>query len=214
MESKNGNYRKYTSKNPLMRQATDNFLTDVVSMIKSIDAQTILDAGCGEGFVSCRLSDKRLVGIDVSCSALRIAMQNSPGTSLACCDIYRMPFKSQNFDLVMATEVLEHLKEPEKAMAEAGRLSKKYCLFSVPNEPYFRIMDLLRGKNITRMGDDIEHVNHWSEKDFIKLVSRHFKVISARSPFPWTIVLCEKIQDSAAFNSTESPAGAIKEDMT
>ena len=213
MEPKNGNFRKYTSKNPLMRQVIGGFLADVVSMVEVTGARSVLDAGCGEGFVSSRLIDKRLIGVDISRSALSVARQNSPGVSIACSDIYRMPFRSNSFDLVMTMEVLEHLEEPEKAMIEAGRLTKRYCLFSVPNEPYFSIMDLLRGKNISRLGNDIEHINHWSEKDFVKLVSRHFNVISSRSPFPWTIVLCEKIRNVTAAPSTESRTGVIKDDM-
>ena len=184
MESKNGNYKKYTSKNPLMRRVIDGFLCDVESMVGSVDAKTVLDAGCGEGFVLSRLSEKHLVGVDISRGALSVARQNSPGASLACGDVYQMPFKFQNFDLVMAMEVLEHLREPEKAIAEISRLSKRYCLFSVPNEPYFRTMDLLRGKNIARLGSDIEHINHWGTKSFTEIISRNFNIISVRKPFP------------------------------
>jgi 2-polyprenyl-3-methyl-5-hydroxy-6-metoxy-1,4-benzoquinol methylase len=196
MESKNGNYKKYTSKNPLMRRVIDGFLCDVESMVGSIDAKTVLDAGCGEGFVLSRLSEKRLVGVDISLGALSVARQNSPGASLACCNIYQMPFKSQNFDLVMAMEVLEHLREPEKAIAEISRLSKRYCLFSVPNEPYFRTMDLLRGKNIARLGNDSEHINHWGMKSFTEIISTNFNIISVRKPFPWIVVLCEKSKEN------------------
>lgn len=196
MEPKNGNFRKYTSKNPLMRRVIGGFLADVVSMVELTDASSILDAGCGEGFVSSRLRDKRVTGVDISRGALSVAQKNGPGVSLACGDIYRMPFRSNSFDLVMATEVLEHLKEPEKAMIEVGRLSKRYCLFSVPNEPYFRAMDLLRGKNISRLGNDQEHINNWTKRDFLGFVSKNFNIIEVRTPFPWVIALCQKSQGS------------------
>lgn len=196
MEPKNGNFRKYTSKNPLMRRVIGGFLADVVSMVELTDARSILDAGCGEGFVSSRLRDKRVTGVDISRGALSVAQKNGPGVSLACGDIYRMPFRSNSFDLVMATEVLEHLKEPEKAMIEVGRLSKRYCLFSVPNEPYFRAMDLLRGKNISRLGNDQEHINNWTKRDFLGFVSKNFNIIEVRTPFPWVIALCQKSQGS------------------
>ena len=124
MEQKNGNFRKYTNKNPLMKRVIGGFLSDVESMVNSVDVKTVLDAGCGEGFVSGRLGDRYLVGTDISGGVLDVARQNSPRVSLACSDIYRMPFRSNSFDLVMATEVLEHLVEPEKAMIEAARLTK------------------------------------------------------------------------------------------
>lgn len=175
-----------------MRGAVGGFLDSVACLASSIDARTVLDAGCGEGFVSGRLAGKVLVGMDVSSGALGVARQNSPGAVLVRGNIYEMPFKAGSFDLVMVMEVLEHLKEPETAMLEAGRLSRRYCLFSVPNEPYFRLMDLLRGKNISRLGNDAGHVNGWSGRRFIELASEHFDVIARRSPFPWTVVLCEK----------------------
>jgi SAM-dependent methyltransferase len=192
MEPKSGNYEKYMNSNPLMQRAIAGFLGSVESLTASLNVGTILDAGCGEGFVSRRLGNKALIGMDISSSALNIAKQNNPDAVLVQGSIYDMPFKQESFDLVMATEVLEHLKEPEKAMLELSRLSRRYCLFSVPNEPYFRIIDLFRGKNVLRLGSDIEHVHNWSERRFVELASKHFDVVKTRSPFPWTVVLCQK----------------------
>lgn len=192
MERKNGNYKKYTSKNPLMRRAIAGFLDDISSIIAPIGANSVLDLGCGEGFVSGRLTSHGLVGMDVSRSALGIARQNSPYATFACGDIYGTPFKPESFDLVMALEVLEHLKEPEKAIIEAGRLSRRYCLFSVPREPYFRAMDLMRGKNIRRLGNDVEHLHNWTYNGFVRMISQYYDVVDVRKPFPWTMILCEK----------------------
>lgn len=192
MKPENGNYRKYTSKNPLMKLAINRFMDDVVSLAISVDPKAILDAGCGEGFVIDRLRDKNIVGMDISRRALNIAVQNHQGIALACGNVYSMPFKPGTFDLVMVLEVLEHLKSPEQAMIEAGRLSGRYCIFSVPDEPYFRIANLARGKNVSQLGNDAGHINHWGKKAFLKLVSKNFNVIQARKPFPWTVVLCEK----------------------
>lgn len=194
MEQKNGNYKKYVSKNPLMQRVTSNFLSEVTSIVERLEVQTILDAGCGEGFVISRLAGKNMVGLDISMSALDIARAHNPDTPFAVGDIYSMPFKPESFDLVFALEVMEHLHDPEKAMLEMGRMSKRYCLLSVPNEPYFRIMDVLRGKNLSRLGNDIEHLQNWTDGGFVRLLSGHFNVLEVRRPFPWTMVLCEKKQ--------------------
>jgi SAM-dependent methyltransferase len=192
MDQKSGNYRKYTSKNPLIRRATVGFLDDAISMIESLDVKTILDAGCGEGFVAMRQKDKKSFCMDISRSALDVARKNSPNSSFTRGDIYRIPFKTECFDLVMAFEVLEHLKYPEKVIVEVGRVSRQYCMFSVPNEPYFRAMNFMRGKYLRRLGNNPEHIQNWTAKDFVELVSRHYNVIGIRKPFPWTMVLCEK----------------------
>lgn len=47
------------------------------------------------------------------------------------------------FDLVVCTEVLEHLDHPEDMVAVCKNLSKKYALISVPNEPYFSMASLV-----------------------------------------------------------------------
>ncbi len=123
----------------------------------------------------------------------------NPGMSFTRGNVYDMPFSEKSFDMVMLCEVLEHLHEPEKALAESGRISRRYCIFSVPREPLFMLSDLLRGKNILRLGNDEEHVNHWTDKGFREFISPYFDIIEVRRPFPWTVVLCEKkrIQDVA-----------------
>ena len=99
----------------------------------------------------------------------------------------------------MATEVLEHLDDPKKGLKELVRVSKKYLLLSVPNEPYFMLANFLRGKNITRWGNDIEHIQHWTSSQFQLFVEKEgLKVISKRYPFPWTMFLLEKLQNLSA----------------
>jgi hypothetical protein len=54
------------------------------------------------------------------------------------------------------------------------------CFLGVPNEPYFRIINFLRGKNIEHFGNDIEHTQHWSSREFAKLLEIHFDVIMVK----------------------------------
>lgn len=158
----------------------------------------ILDAGCGEGFTLNKLFQNKigskLEGIDFSKDAISLGKKIHPHLSLRQGDIYKLPYKDNSFDLVLSTEVLEHLKEPEKALKEIIRVSKKYILLSVPNEPFFRLSNFLRGKNITRWGDDIDHINHWNPKSFQEFIKREkVKIIKIKKPFPWTMILVEKI---------------------
>ena len=90
------------------------------------------------------------------------------------------------WDLVISTEVLEHLKNPKAALKELKRVSNKYILISVPNEPWFWLF------NYTQWGKDIGHVNKWSSKTFIKFLnSQGLKTLNVRTPFPWTLVFGE-----------------------
>ena len=62
------------------------------------------------------------------------------------------------------------LKKKLKALKELVRVSNKYLVISVPNEPLFMLAQLLRGKNWSRLGNDIEHINHWTFVSFPKFV--------------------------------------------
>jgi len=191
--SESGNYKKYTSKNPLMGIVISKFMKDLSETIAPLeDLNSIIDIGCGEGFIINCLNRPDITGVDISKKALNIAKQKNPECNFCTGSVYDLSFKKNSFDLVIATEVLEHLENPEKALQEIKRISKNYCLFSVPNEPYFRTMNLLRGKNLTRFGNDIEHVQNWSSREFVKLAKTYFDVVEVKKPFPWTMVLCRK----------------------
>lgn len=190
-----GNHKKYINKNPLMNLVISNFVNQVKQLVDSEDINNILDVGCGEGFIINSLKKNNLIGIDISENALTIAKKNNPECMLCKGNIYGLPLKKNSFDLVIALEVLEHLDNFEIAINEIKRVTVKYCLFSVPNEPYFKLMNLLRGKNITRFGNDIEHVQSWSTNEFALLLEKHFEVMAIKTPFPWTLVLCKKTLD-------------------
>lgn len=191
--TESGNYKKYTSKNPLMGIIISKFMTDLSETISPLeDVNSVIDIGCGEGFIINCLNRPDITGVDISKKALDIAKRKNPGCNFCTGSVYDLSFKESSFDLVIATEILEHLKNPEKALQEIGRISSSYCLFSVPNEPYFRTMNFLRGKNLKRYGNDIEHVQNWNSREFVKLLKTYFNVVEVKKPFPWTMVLCRK----------------------
>jgi len=190
------NYKKYISNNPIQRILINNFRKTLLLCLRDLEIDNVLDAGCGEGFILAELKrhniGKHLEGIDFSNEALSIGEKYFPYLNLKHGDIYSLPYHDNSFDLVICTEVLEHLERPNEAINEIKRISKKYCLFSVPNEPLFRISNFTRGKNMSRWGNDVDHVQCWSSKDFEILIKRELEILSVKNPFPWTMVLSRK----------------------
>ncbi len=195
---KTDNCVKHTSKNPLQKILINNFYNYLISVVRDLEINSVLDVGCGEGFTLNKLYEekigKKLEGVDFLEKAVEIGKKLHPHLTLNRGDIYKLGYKNDSFDLVMATEVLEHLEDPKKGLEELTRVSKKYLLLSVPNEPFFMGANLLRGKNLSRFGNDIEHIQHWTSKSFqqFTIQNSEFRILKVRQPFPWTMLLLKK----------------------
>lgn len=188
-----GNWQKYRSQNPVQRYLIESFLDTLADLTCPLPLSAILDAGSAEGFVSQRLLRERpdisVVGVDLDDTALARGRQLHPAIVFEPGDVTSLPFEDRSFDLVVCNEVLEHLPHPEMALSEIQRVTRRYCMLSVPHEPFFRLSNFLRGKNISRLGDDIDHQQHWSAMSFRRLAARYFEPLASRYPFPWQVFL-------------------------
>ena len=81
------------------------------------------------------------------------------------------------------------MPDPEATVAEMARVAARHLLVSVPREPLWRGLNMARGAYWRSLGNTPGHVNHWSKRSFVELMSRHGQVEEARSPFPWTMLL-------------------------
>jgi len=186
------NYAKHTNPNPLQRLLITRFHRAACELLRTTDARSILDAGCGEGFAMREVAAQQqaaVVGLDASAGALRIAQALNPHQGFASGDVLALPFPDRSFDAVVCMEVLEHLPDPAQGLAELQRVSRRWLLLSVPHEPLFRGANFLRGKHVSAWGNDPGHINHWSAPAFGRFVRQQCQVVAQRQPFPWTIVL-------------------------
>jgi len=191
------NYQKHISRNPLQKFLIDNFYKSLVSLAKLVRPVTVLDVGCGEGFALIKLKQAKIgqtfEGIDYSDEALKLGKKLYPKLNIKKGDIYHLPYKDNTFDMLVCTEVLEHLTFPEKAVKELARVAKKYIVISVPNEPLFILSNFLRGKYLGTFGNHPEHINHWTAHGFKKFLKKNkLRISSTKYPFPWTVVLARK----------------------
>lgn len=184
-------YDKYASTNPIERRLMGGFFRALESSLPHTVPARILEVGVGEGEVSARLAQRwpgaTRVGLDLPDPELAA---HWPGRGFAPLfgDIANLPFPDAAFDLVLAIEVLEHVADPTRALAELDRVTRRDLVVSVPREPIWRAANLARGKYATALGNTPGHVNHWGKRGFADLVATRFDVRSVRSPFPWTVV--------------------------
>jgi 2-polyprenyl-3-methyl-5-hydroxy-6-metoxy-1,4-benzoquinol methylase len=194
------NLRKHTSANPLQKLLLGRFHERAAALLRHAHASegarrplALLDAGCGEGIAMRALlgdASSDVIGLDGSVGALHVARRVAPARPLAAGDLLALPFPDRRFDAVICMEVLEHLPDPEAGLAELCRVSRRWLLLSVPNEPLFRGANFLRGKNVRAWGNDPGHINHWSARGFRRFVERHCAVVRLQRSFPWTLALC------------------------
>jgi hypothetical protein len=70
-----------------------------------------------------------------------------------------------------------------------ARLRPRRLVLSVPHEPFFMLGNLARLKNVTRLGNDPEHVNHWSPRSFRRLIDGRLDLLRVTTSFPWILAL-------------------------
>ncbi len=189
-------YDKYGSTNPAVRRLMENFERTLDELWAKAAPDSIIDVGCGEGVLihkwAQRLRDRRVVGIDLEDPAIQAewAKRTLPNLEYRVMKAENLPFGDGEFSLASAIEVLEHVPDPEHTVAEMARVARGgHLLVSVPREPLWRGLNMVRGAYVKELGNTPGHVNHWSRKSFVQLLSRHGQVVATRSPFPWTMLL-------------------------
>lgn len=185
---------KYTDSNFIAKFANQRFFSAVEYFIQLVQANTILDAGCGEAVILELASlhgFKSVAGMDFDISRLVEAHERLK-TNYIQADIHTIPLSESSFELVICLEVLEHVGSPQQALRELKRVTTKYVLISVPHEPWWRIGNMARLKYLSDWGNTPEHINHWTRKGIVQLIARDFKILEIRNPFLWTFVLAEK----------------------
>jgi ubiquinone/menaquinone biosynthesis C-methylase UbiE len=189
-------FDKYGSANPVVRRLMQGFERTLDELWAKASPRSVLDVGCGEGVLTLqwahRLRDGRVVGIDLEDPGLQAewATRNAPNLEYRVMKAERLPFADGEFELAAAIEVLEHVPDPEHTVAEMARVARGgHLLVSVPREPLWRALNMARGAYLRELGNTPGHVNHWSKRSFVRLLSQHGQVLEARSPFPWTMLL-------------------------
>jgi len=132
---------------------TDNF--------KKESKGSLLDAGCGDGLISHLLAQIgfEVKGIDVDAEAIRLARQKSSLADFEMRDILEV---NEQFDYLVASEVIEHLTNLDDFLQKISKLFRKEELITTPNKDYYK-------------KPDPYHVKEYSIFEFESLLGKYFQ---------------------------------------
>jgi len=152
---------------------------DIAPLIP-LAARRVLELGCGAGATMRMLRDK--IGIDraigIECSPASAAQARAAFDEVIIGDAETIDLPDDAFDLILALDVLEHLRDPwhmvdrlADRLAPGGRI-----IVSLPNIGHFSVVyPLIRGRwNYTQDGLlDATHLRFFTETSARALMSRH-----------------------------------------
>lgn len=162
------NARKWEYGNGLYQRVLQRYLDRFGALLGRAAPRRVLDAGCGEGYVQRGLFARghraEWTGVDMSPGAVEFARRLEPSAQWEVADLRAMRFGDASFDLVLCSQVLEHIPDPARVRDELARVSARWLLLSVPLEPAFRAICALT--IATGVGQDPGHVNFWTPRAF------------------------------------------------
>lgn len=188
---------KYTRTNAITRRLVGGFFDALGQAVASVEGvKSAMEVGCGEGVSTEKI--KRMLppgtllhASDINRQRLAAARERNPDVPITEESVYNLARPDKSYDLVFILEVLEHLDDPRRALEEVCRVSRRWVVCSVPREPVWRVLNLMRLKYVGGLGNTPGHVNHWSKGAFTDFVGGKLNVRKRLSPFPWTMIVGE-----------------------
>jgi 2-polyprenyl-3-methyl-5-hydroxy-6-metoxy-1,4-benzoquinol methylase len=128
----------------------------------------LLEIGCGDGFLLNKIKDKyNITGIDISEFAIKRASKLIDDNKLKILDIEKQDVDG-DFDIIIAFDVMEHLKDPTETIKKIKNALKKdgIFIFSVPNN--YGIF----GKIMTKIFNFIDktHISTYEREKWIQIL--------------------------------------------
>jgi SAM-dependent methyltransferase len=143
----------------------------VHTLIAPLHFQSVLDVGCGEGSLLNELTQANpallVAGTDVSEQALKLSRRYLPQGRFSILDLEQSHLDEQA-DLVICSEVLEHLEADEAAIANLAAMTRRYLVVVVP-----------QGQMRAFEREDVGHVRNYSRAELCtKLENAGFEIFA------------------------------------
>ena len=127
---------------------------------------TLLDVGCGDGLISCFLAESgfKVKGIDVESEGIKLAKRKCLSVVFKVKDIFNI---NEQFDYLLASEVIEHLSNPDGFLQKIKGLFRKEALVTTPNKDYYKHIDPY-------------HMKEYNIYEFENLLKKYFRTFQIK----------------------------------
>lgn len=156
----------------------------IISLVP--DGSEVLDIGCGVGLLLRKMRDAlpgiKATGADISAKAIDYVKKHGFGGVVG--GFPTLPLEADRFDVVLATEVLEHLSNPDEAVREVVRLLKPSgkAILTVPD-------DCLGPE------DEVQHLRKYNAETFHAQLAPYFEILNITSipdmNYNFLVAVCE-----------------------
>jgi len=191
----------------------DSFIKNTVdktykTILLNIDTElalnkTVLEIGTGTGIIPFSICSKvsSIIATDISTQMIQIAKQKQKESDIKNVDFlvqdsYNMSFADKSFDIVIASNLLHLLYEPEKPINEVKRVLKDNGIFIAPT---FCVGENIKSKIITTVAgvfSGFNVVNKWSINDFKSMLTTNgliiVKALRIDGRFPLAYIVMRK----------------------
>jgi ubiquinone/menaquinone biosynthesis C-methylase UbiE len=165
----------------------------IVSFLSEISEKcrvtTFVDVGCAEGFyvryVASACNETFCIGADVVLTYLKKAKMSNKAVNVdyILCDIEHLPFVDRSIDVVLCSEVLEHLYNYLDPLRELVRVGKEYLVLSFPGHSYvYKIISQI--PLLKRLADrlvlDVGHVSEVKISDVKSVLKGRIKSLKTK----------------------------------
>jgi HAD superfamily hydrolase (TIGR01549 family) len=160
--------------------------TRASGVLRALDArpgESVLDIGCGSGFYTRELVriGARVTATEYAPGPLAQARRNvgdlGGAVEFRLEDAQALSLSDESFDKVLLSEVIEHLREPERAIAEAARVLRPGGVLAVSTPSRFSPLNLAYGlKRRVRRYSFNEHLHEFTPRSFRRLVAEHLEI--------------------------------------
>jgi len=184
---------------------------EIIKLIKKLKPKKIIDIGCGNGFLCSQIhkAGYRIAGVEYDISGYKIASSNNSELNFYNLGVQDDPSIITNnegrFDLVVSTEVIEHLFSPHMLPQFSSKLLNKggHLIITTPYHGYLKNLALSILNKWDKHHTALWHGGHikfWSKNTLSQLLEENgFKTIGftgvGRAPYLWKsmILIAQKV---------------------